>query len=434
MGQSRRELSEELRTNEMIESPPETSKNAWRKTFSFYVRECLAIAIWFLIFIKVFVYDVDLLIVDKVPWLQRLYPYKFFLLIGFMALVWITLGTKRTWKTIGYIAAYPLILLLWRIPKQIFKNWALLIVFLPAIESVILTVKWRFILGSLTMLAALGICLSRKPGIVIGCMAVLLLYLSYHYILRLRVAFRPTSVFADIGPTVEGMWRSSISTYKGNEFKARSAPDAKPSDYPKKHIQNIKDLYLSNLFWAHVAKKLDQAVSTRRTDVYFIVALIYSFVLTVTVFGFQYLALFKLDPSSFNNAEQASFWSFLLFSFNAILHTGFATVVPASGPALLWANLELVAGLIIGLCLVFILLTSSRERYRQDVKGVADKLSASAKQIERFLEKKLRMRLIDAEAKLIAEDPSFSQMLLNFGRTPPKLVEPLNNSVDQSAE
>jgi hypothetical protein len=224
------------------------------------------------------------------------------------------------------------------------------------------------------------------------------------------------------------MWRASIKTYKSNEFKAQSGPDANPSDYPKKHIQNIKDLYLNNLFWAHVAKKLDQAVSTRRTDIYFIVALVYSFILTVVIFGFQYFALSKLDPSSFKNADQASFWSYLLFSFNAILHTGFATVVPASGPALVLANLELVAGLIIGLCLVFILLTSSRERYRQDVKDVADKLAGSAKQIERFLEKKLRMRLIDAEAKIIAEDPTFSEMLQNFGRTPPTLVEQSKDS------
>lgn len=420
--------------NVMTDSPPKTSEKAWREKLTFYIRECLALVIWFLILIKVFVYDVDLLVVDRVPWLQRVYPYKLFLLIGFTALVWITLGSKRTWKTIGYVAAYPLILLLWRIPKQIFKNWALLIVFAPAIESVILTVKWRFILASLTMLAALGICLARKPEIVIVCMSALLVYLSYHYILRLRIAFRPTSVFANIGPIVGNMWRTSIDTYKGNEFKARSGPDAKPSDYQKKHVQNIRDLYLNNLLAAHVANKLDQAVSSRRTDVYFIVALVYSFVLTVTIFGFQYLALFKLDPSSFNSTQQASFWSFLLFSFNVILHTGFATVVPVSGVAMVLANLELVAGLIIGLCLVFVLLTSSRERYRQDVKGVADKLSSSAKQIERFLDKKLRMRLIDAEAKIVAEDPSFAAMLQSFGRTPPKQIEPPNDSLDRPTE
>ncbi len=139
----------------------------------------------------------------------------------------------------------------------------------------------------------------------------------------------------------------------------------------------------------------------------------------MTVFGFEYWALFKIDPSAFQMVDKPSFWVFLLFSFNAILHTTFGTVVPVSGAAFALANLELVSGLIIGLFFVFILLTSSRERYRQDLKNVVDNLSASADQIERFLQKDLKMRLIDAEAKIIEADPSFSGMMQSFGRTPP---------------
>ena len=405
-------------------------KKGRREKLISFLRECLAIAVWLWFIAKILIFDVDLILVGRSPLLQRLYPYKFLLLIGFIALLWLTLGGKRIWKTVGYIAIYPFIILLWRIPKQIFKNWALLIVFAPAIESVILTVKWRFILGSFTALGALGICITQKPAFLLLFMVLLFFYLLYHYVLRLRIAFRPTSVFADIAPTVQGMWRTSIDQYKGNEFKARQGTE----DYEKKHIQNIKDLYLNNLILAYVATKLDRAVSTRRTDVYFIVALVYSFVLTVTIFGLEYFALFKLNPLSFNNAEQSTVWSFLLFSFNAILHTGFATVAPASGASLAFANLELVAGLVIGLGFVYILLTSSRERYRQEVNNVADKLSESATRIERFLEKKLRMRLVDAEAKLIAVDPNFSDMLRVFGRTPPKSVEAPNKSSDHKSD
>jgi hypothetical protein len=411
----------------MSATPVEESKKKTRlKGIAFFVRESFAIAVWLLIFIKVFVYDVDLLLVNRVPWFQRLYPYKFFLLIGFVAVVWLTLGTKRAWKIIGYITAYPLILLLWRIPKLLFKNWALLLIFAPAIESVIFTLKWRFVFGSFTILAALGVSLFRNRAALIVCMAFLFVYLSIHYILRLRVAFRPTSVFANIAPTIGEMWRHTIKTFKESEFKARSGPDAQPSEYPKKHIENVKALYLQNLLWTYAGKKLDEAVSSRRTDLYFIVALIYSFVLTVTVFGFEYWALFKIDPLSFQGADQASFWSFLLFSFNAILHTGFSTVSPVAGPALAMANLELVASLIIGLFFVFILLTSSRERYRQDLKSVVGHISASASQIERFLQKDLKMRLIDAEVKIIAADPSFSGTMQSYGRTPPPGSDEMN--------
>jgi len=82
-----------------------------------------------LIFVKVFVYDIDLVIIKRVPWLESLYPYKFFLLIGAVAAAWAALGTKRAWKIIGYVLVYLFVLLLWRIPKNVFKNWPLFIVF-----------------------------------------------------------------------------------------------------------------------------------------------------------------------------------------------------------------------------------------------------------------------------------------------------------------
>jgi len=230
------------------------------------------------------------------------------------------------------------------------------------------------------------------------------------------------------------MWRTSIETYRGKEYKARSGPGADPKDYPKKHVDNIKDLYMQNLMYAYLAEKLQKAVSARHTDVYFIVALIHSFALTMIVFAFEYFGLFKLAPTSFGHSYDVSFWSFLLFSFNAMLRAGYASVTPQSTLALAFANLELLASAVIGLCLVFILLTSSRERYRQEVRDVAKNLATSAREIERFLENKLRMRLIDAEAKIIAVDPSFADVLTSFGRVPTIIDIPANPQSSDSSQ
>jgi hypothetical protein len=277
-----------------------------------YVKEAMALTLWVYGFIKLFVYDVDLLMISKVQWLQRLYPFKFFLLLGLVAVVWLTLGTKRVFRLFGFIAAYPLVLL-WRVIKHAFKNWALLIVFAPAIESIVLKIKWRFILASFTIISALGICLTSRPPLLVGFMVFLLVYLLYHYILRIRVAFRPVSIFADIAATIEGMSRTLTRTYRTKEFNARSGPDAKPEDYQKKHIQNLKDLYLNNLIYENVAKKLDLAVSSRRTDVYFVVALIYSCVLTVTIFAFEYFALFKGRSIKLSQLQSALLLGLCLF-------------------------------------------------------------------------------------------------------------------------
>jgi hypothetical protein len=215
------------------------------------------------------------------------------------------------------------------------------------------------------------------------------------------------------------MWRHGVQTYKRKEFEARSGAVAQPLEYEKKHIENVKELYQQNLMWEFFANKLNQTVSSRRTDVYFIGAVGYSFVLTVTVFAFEYFALHRIDPSSFRGGGLATFWTFLLFSFNAIMHTSFASVFPVSGAALTLANLELMAALVTLVLFVFVLLTSGRERYRQDLQDVAKGLSQSSREIERFLEKKLKMRLIDAEAKIIEHDPKFGSVMESFGRRRP---------------
>jgi hypothetical protein len=60
-------------------------------------------------------------------------------------------------------------------------------------------------------------------------------------------------------------------------------------------------------------------------------------------------------------------------------------------------------------------------RQIRSTRGVAVNLASAAKEIERFIDKKLRMRLIDAEIKIIAVDPTFASVMQSLGRTPPPI-------------
>jgi hypothetical protein len=126
--------------------------------------------------------------------------------------------------------------------------------------------------------------------------------------------------------------------------------------------------------------------------------------------------LSKVDASSFQMPAQSSIWSYILFSFNVILTTQFSRITPVSDTALFLATLELFAGVITLIFFVYVLLTSSRERYREDLRNLALGLTQNSKEIERFLEKSLKMRLIDAEDKIIEHDPSFLKTMESLGR------------------
>ena len=385
------------------------------------MRELVAFAIWGVIITKLFVYDVDLLLVERVAWLQRFYPYKFFFIIAVVAAVWLFLGGKYARKILLFIAAYPLVLL-WRVIVILFKNWATLLLFAPALESMVFTFKWRFIASSFAILAALGVAIFTKSVALIVSMTILGVYVVIHYAFRFRGAYRRESIFASVAPTIGALWEGNIRTFKSAEASVENK-QPETAETQKKRIQNIKNLYLSSLFFTYLATRLRESISSRRTDLYFVVALIYTFVLTVILFGFEYWGLFKISPGDFQVSGTLSWWAFFLFSFNAMLHTSFATITATHGAALVFANLESIAGLIIGLLFVFILLTSQRERYRQDLGTVVEGLSRSATQIEGFLARELGMQLVDVEVRIIEDDPTFSSTMQSFGRTPPQLTQ-----------
>ena len=126
--------------------------------------------------------------------------------------------------------------------------------------------------------------------------------------------------------------------------------------------------------------------------------------------------MFRIDQLSFRTVGERGLGDFLLFSFNAILHTEFSTMTPASPAALALANLQLVSSLVIGLFFVFVLLTSQRERYRQELAGLVQQLSTSAKEIENFLGRELGMKLIEVEVKITEQDPGFSSTMQSLNR------------------
>jgi len=273
-----------------------TTMKAWFKKFGFVLREIVALGIWLLIVIKLFVYDIDLLIVRRMGWLQRFYPYKFFFILATVAAVWLILGGKYARKIVLYVAAYPIVLL-GRLVVILFKNWATLLLFAPAIESMVRTFKWRFIVSSFAIIAALGIALLTRPVAIITCMSIVGIYLIFHYVFRLRGAYRRESTFASIAPTIGLMWESTIKTFKDAEATIPSSEQSPAAQ--KKRVNSLKTLYSASLLYTYLAGKLRESVASRRTDLYFLVALVYTFVLTVVAFGFEFWGLFKIDPSSF---------------------------------------------------------------------------------------------------------------------------------------
>ena len=104
------------------------------------------------------------------------------------------------------------------------------------------------------------------------------------------------------------------------------------------------------------------------------------------MFAFQFLALWKLDPSSFASIPpEANFWEFLGFSLAYLFPARISRITPVSHFAATLAYVEVGCAVLIFVILVFAVLTAARESYKANL----DEFRADLKSIGEALDRRL---------------------------------------------
>ncbi len=380
-----------------------------------WVRECAAFGLWLFILIKVLVYDVDILFVGILPPQANTFlKYKFFVILGVIALLWLTMGNRRFFSTVAYVLYYPIVVLFWQIPKLIFKNWVLLLVFAPAIHSLITNFRMNFILSVGALLSALIILLSNSPPYLIAAMTFLAFYLCRHCVKKIRMAFQPGSIFANIADIIRQFWEELQKTTLANQVQVEAKLDPTSDAYKQKTLEHLNHLYFLNSVLRGILLKLQLSGISGKLNVYFITSLLYAALLTIIVFGFEFLGLEKMQPGSFGGSGRIGFWELLGLSFNTLMTAGVSPLAPKSAVAQLLAQCELVFALFLLVILVFVILTIFRERFREDAERATRELTKGAELIEGHIFQHYKLSIEDAERMLIVTNGPTVNRLRRF--------------------
>lgn len=367
---------------------------------AWWVREVASLLVWMFVGVKLFVYDVDLLLIAYyAPSLEPFVPFRFFILIGSVALLWLVLGNQRFGTLVGYILGYPLVVLFWKLPQQLFRNWAIVIAFLPAVYSLGLTFRMSFITTTFALLCFLAIAISAPPFVVVPSMFVLLVYLAHHYIRRFRMAFRPSSTFTDIAGLVR-----KLRDYLHKQYLSKDLSGLDPAspEYMAKISGELSQVYMFTQGLRFVAERLREVAASKKLDLYLVTALAFTVFLTVVIFGFEYSAVEQLVPGSFQSRGTLSLLAMIGYSFGTLMTADIAGIVPVTTLAITLSYLELFAALVLLVILVFVILTIGRERYREDMDQVIAELDGSALTIQNALETHFGMSFTEAEIALLA--------------------------------
>lgn len=378
-----------------------------------WLRELIAVAVWVFVGIKIFVFDIDRFVLSAIaPGLLPALDYRFVVLLVVPAVLWLFLTNATFFRIVGYIIGFPIVILLWKLPRLMVRNWALTIAFSPALHSLITTFRWSFILFTAALISGLAVQFSTLPWwAMVTAEAFLAAYVVIHYSRRLRMAVTSRSVFSDMVGWIRAMW-ARIETWSPQIIADGTDPESK--DYQEKRNANLLTLYalVSVLYFA--ATRLRE-VTRSSLDLYFIGSFSYTFVVTVIAFGLMYQGLENVLPGSFESSGRVlGLWTFMGFSFSTLIHAPTWGLLPTGSWALALSYVELIGSTILLLMFVFIILTSIRERYRDDAGRVADELRIAATRLASRIETQYGLTIVKTKSFLIEVNPDVVRMLVGL--------------------
>lgn len=383
--------------SEHEEEKKKISKPVW------WTRELCALFVWSMVFVKVFFFDVDVVLVSAVSTsLVPLLQYKFFGFLVMVATTWALLGTHRFRRFVGYVIAYPFVIVLWKIPKHLIKNWEVALAFSPAIFSLIRTFKWSFISGSFAALSGVVIVVSGDQVYLWFAIGLVSFNLIRHYYLRFRSAFTPVTIFSKLAESIRKMWAKTGGKEFEEYFLDHNKHEPGSEEYQKARLQNLLTYYLLSSGFLLAAKAVTDVAKSRKLDAYLWTALLFTSVLTVGTYALVYLGLWKIDPSVFSGVGGGSIWGFVGYSFETMLPGTISTIAPSSTLTILLAYSEMFSAPLIGFIAVYVFMNIIRERHREDIDAVTSELSSSADSLGRLLADEFPTSRPQIEAILVA--------------------------------
>ncbi|CAM4096895.1 hypothetical protein [Mesobacillus thioparans] len=290
-------------------------------TLTKLLREFIAAFIWAYSIIKLFIFDVDIYLIQNfLPNHTYFIIYKLPILLGLVALLWLFTKNKNIFFWSLYICFYPLILLFWRIPHIIFrqKNWVLAFTFINGILSFMITIKYSFISSTVYLISLIVIMTSTNKALLLfSCTAIsVILILTFYN--RFKVIFKKSSI---LGFYTLFLSRVDKSTLILEEEITKTPVELLNDRQMEKRTTNLQMLVLFNRIHLFIAKKLRLYQNSRMNFAYYVISIVGLVIFTILSFTLINLSLFKLNTTHFYYEEIPSFFIFIYYSFNNLLST-----------------------------------------------------------------------------------------------------------------
>jgi hypothetical protein len=359
--------------------------------------ELVALLIWTFSLCKLFVFDVDTYLISTyLPQFGWVLTYKLLFVLGILAAWLWFIGAKLGAFLFVLLIFYPQFFVLWRVPYFIFrkKSWALAFAtFNFVIES------FRSFRRNVTVAAVISCCLaasavSENKSVLATAAAGLLGTIVYLYVAALKSAFVPAriySLYTRVLPPVRGYL---VKNHKLDEA-IRGLPSTEWSDAQRKiWVEKITVPILVNRSFLFLARRFRDYQRTALPYLHNVGIIVVLFLATVIAFAGINIALFKIDPSSYE-VTKPGFFSFLWYGFNTFVFNFVKEVSPESVLAKgLWMGEAFLALFLIAI-VVAMYLSIRSQRVSEQVEAIVQALEAEGQELESFVRNEYKIKSID---------------------------------------
>jgi hypothetical protein len=258
--------------------------------------------------------------------------------------------------------------------------------------------------------------------------------LVFHFYKQLKTVFATKTIFGTAADFVGNMWDTLQSS---DSFTPPSDVDTTTKEGQKKFSESLFSSYFFTAILWKISRRLKDISDSRRVDICLIFSWLITVALTIFSFALLYSGLEAIEPGSFTNVE--SFWGYLGYSMCVITTSGLSGIEPITQFAMILSYIELFGTALVLILMVFLILTSLRDRYRKDLDRVATELGATSTKFERLLIENYDLTIQAAEEWLMRSNATTARWVLGLRHDKrtiealeARVIEEKDNNAEQS--
>jgi hypothetical protein len=175
----------------------------------------IAIFFWLYAITNIFIYNIDWFLENTFPVIGWVVKFKFPFILGIIALVWIFTKSTQILLWFLYIVLYPVLIILWKIPRFIWKqrSWNLTFAYVNALLSSSKSLKGSFITLALIIVDIFLVFQSSSPSFLWMAVSISMIIIIGSFIHRFILIFKPSDLYQVHSKITSGILRFGKKTF-----------------------------------------------------------------------------------------------------------------------------------------------------------------------------------------------------------------------------